>query len=483
MKRTLRRRTEPDTRPIIEKMAAIPKDAREPSVNLDLGSQEVVLELLERAEGGMVSMTMDSLVLLCQQHQAEAAPLLIADEAGMVDCVAGTVYWKRIEEDGATVQPGSLDPASERVVAILENMVSQGERKILVAEVEALCKELGAQAHPDAISLAAGRKATEDGAYLWFVPPARAQPDDDVGDSIPISIAPAAERENALAQAMALDADLIPWSDGRDWDEAVVVREILQFGERLILDTYELGRRLIWAKKVIGEKRWGTWCEANLPWAGRQVRSYMQVAAWLQPHQKLLGPAAKLGVRRLVELTRIPPELEQELTEQGTVGGKTLDELAEMPYPEMRDHLKAEKKARALAEDALEHQRKRADDAEKKLQELQAKVGAIRTESSADLGKRLDQAQDRIDLALFDVALILDGAAGRWAELDNQARARCTAMLAYLRDMAQLLDCRHRNSIGEFVAGAEWPDQVLDDGKAPAIYPLPKELMPELREG
>lgn len=494
-KRTLRRVAQPDTRPIIEKMADIKKDD-DVDPGLDLGSQELVLELRERAAGGMVSMGMDALEELCRQHMAEANPLVIVMAAGAVDVLSGTAYWR----DPATVEDGwgdadtdtvaddgtaDWDDASRELLAELRAGVKRGLTAMNVAAFARTCRERGAEVHPDAITQAAGRRATKNGVYLWYVPvrtaddsPAEPVAAEPAGDAL---LATGVEKEAALQRAMELDADLVPWSDGRDWDDGLVVREILQFGERLILDTYELGRRLIWAKKVIGHTKWSAWCEQNLPWGHSQIKNYMQVSAWLQPHKKLLGPAAKLGVKKLVELTRIPPELERELADEGTVNGKTLDELADMPYPQMRDHLKAEKKARALAEDALEHTRKRAEAAEVKLRELQARVGAIRTESSAELGKRLDQAQDKVDLALFDVALILDGAAGRWAELDDQAKARCAALLAYLRDMAQLLDCRHRNTIGEFVAGAEWPDQVLDDARAPALYPLPMELMPEVR--
>ena len=468
----------------------IPKDAPElPAAadEFDLGSQEVVLELLDRAAGGMLSMNMEALDALCKEHMAERAPLIIADAAGMVECVNGRVYWR----DPVTVEDGwegsnadtdtdtvandgtaDWDDASRALLAERRGQVKGGLNAVNVAVFTRTCRERGALVSPDAITFAAGRKATKNGVYLWYMPvptaddvPAEPVEAEPAGDTL---LAAGAEKEAALQRAIELDANLVPWSDGRDWDEALVIREILQFGERLILDTYELGRRLIWAKKVIGHTKWGAWREQNLPWNQRQITNYMQVAAWLRPHQKLLKPAAKLGIKKLVELTRIPPELEQELADEGTVNGKTLDELAEMPYPEMRTHLKAEKKARAVAEDAADHNRLRAEKAEQRLQELQ---------------DRLDKVQDKLDLDLFDVSLILDGAAARWDTLNDRSKARCSALLSYARDMIQLLDCRARAARGEFVAGAEWPDEVLAEGGPTKVYPLPTELMPQLRDG
>ncbi len=289
-----------------------------------------------------------------------------------------------------------------------------------------------------------------------------------------------AQREAALRDALENDLDLEPYSDGRDWDEKLVLTEIYFHVERMMTSVYEVGRRLVWAKKVLGHGRFEEWCDKHVPFSKRKTRQYMQVAAWLVPHQKMLKPAARLGVKKLVELTRLPPELETELAETGELGGVSVDEMADMTYTELKRHLDAERSVREKAEDEVSRLERQVAKKDEELTELRAQVGLVHTANELKVEELLDQMKKRFDEAMLGIGMNLSALGVRVGEgqFGPGTVARIRAFGDYIENYARLENCNLKHNAGDELYGDDWPMVDHEATGSEGTYPLPETRKP-----
>lgn len=286
------------------------------------------------------------------------------------------------------------------------------------------------------------------------------------------------EHEAALRQALQDGLDLEKWSDGRAWSEQLVLDEIYHYAKAEVLISYEVGRRLIWAKHSLPSGRWSAWCSEHLPWSGAKVRQLMQVAAWLQPHQRLLASSGRLGISKLLEFVKLPPELEQHLGETGEIGGVSVEDMADMTYTELKRFLEKEQKRADRAEQEQANAEARAVQAEQRALKAEAAVGQVVAADALAADTMVRQMHKDLDATLIMVGFKLDQLARRIDEFPPALQIRIRGLASYLRDFAQLEEARFRSLAGEQVFGSEYPEFTRAGEPAADVYQFPKARVP-----
>lgn len=257
--------------------------------------------------------------------------------------------------------------------------------------------------------------------------------------------APATPVDAEVLDPTELGLRLQPYSDGRLWEEHVVLAEIHVHAETIIHSAYQIGRRLIWTKEVLGHGAFGSWCEANLPFSDRTIRNYMRVATFLVDHPRLLQPLARAGLKKTLLLTSLPAELAQLVDDNGLVGEVPVEDLGDVPYVTLRkqvEQLRAEKLE--LEEHVV---RTEAD--------LRASRDAVADQTIAQ--SRIEEHADEIlrtGWATFESAIsTLSGQwallVSRWDDLSPAQRARLVGLAESVATHARYEADALRHQVGE----------------------------------
>lgn len=303
-------------------------------------------------------------------------------------------------------------------------------------------------------------------------------------DTAAAEIVTAREEQDAYAEpilpgllgqpAAEVALETMAWSDGREWDEYVVVSEIQQYAGTIIHAAYEIGRRLIWARMVKGERPWCEWCQEKLRFSERTARNYMRIARWLHKHPRALEPLAGAGLKKVLLLTSLPDRDVEALLDGGAVPGVRdedlyLQDIGELPYRELAERLRETTRDLGAVTSERDAAQRRASDLEEKLRTTQAKVGEQVTEDDQEALERLGRWHEEFDKFMAEVGFHLDQLARRYEDLPPVVQAHARGLLAFLGERLRVEDCRFRALAGDQVAGAEWP--VQEDSP---VYPLPE---------
>ncbi len=252
-----------------------------------------------------------------------------------------------------------------------------------------------------------------------------------------------------IVDPTALGHQLEPYSDGRIWEEHVVLAEIICHTETIIHSAYEIGRRLIWTKEVVGHGRFGDWCSDHLPFSERTIRDYMRVADFLAKHPALLKPLGRAGLKKTLLLTSLPQEVLEEMVGDGHMAEVPVEMLGDVPYVELKKTVEQLKKA-------LEKQTEVANKAENKVADLTMALGQQTAERSqfqefaagfvAKDGARLKAEIERL---ASHAGIVAD----RWPELTGSQRADVVGLMEGLHAQLEYELLRFRTMIGDEVYG------------------------------
>jgi len=139
--------------------------------------------------------------------------------------------------------------------------------------------------------------------------------------------------------------DLRPYLDDRDYDRDVFVRETRGFCEMALSGMLEAGKRLICLKQMEGHGQFLSALE-EIGLAYQRANELMAIAFMVTNHIGKLPDSGNLkrletmGKTRLLLLARLPEDVLEQFGEEGTVAGKTLDEVAAMPLDELRNQVR-----------------------------------------------------------------------------------------------------------------------------------------------
>lgn len=219
------------------------------------------------------------------------------------------------------------------------------------------------------------------------------------------------------------DAEMMALSDGRHWSPDIVVREILHHTEQMVISAFEIGRRLLWTKRVMDNRQFTAWCDKSLPFSGATCRRYMQCATFLLGHPELRQPLARAGLKKTLLLTTLPDDQLRELTESSTIAEIPLSELGDIPYMEL-------KRALLKSDGRAEELEKERDALERKLQKANARLAEYAQELTSDEKEILGfikKHHGEMETAILGRALFWDGIARSFEQLSPQLRAEAVA--------------------------------------------------------
>lgn len=220
-------------------------------------------------------------------------------------------------------------------------------------------------------------------------------------------------------------SSLMPYSDGREWDEQLCIREIGLHLESMVEHAYEAGRRLIWAKNSVGHGKWGEWIRTNLRISGDTAQRYMQVAEFLVRHPALLKPAMTAGMKKLLLLTEVPDQYIVNLIECSGSPEGDAELLFAKSYPDLKAELSAVKRE-------LTELKKKSAEESKELEvakEALADSSMLAFKAPEDIDKELDSIEDELNQWVKRARSKLLPLARDWASLDQRTRVRVVQLL------------------------------------------------------
>lgn len=246
-------------------------------------------------------------------------------------------------------------------------------------------------------------------------------PDHNNGASPDAVYIPKTADEHALAEYLA------KLSDGRAWNPNVVISEINGHVQTAMVAYYEAGKRLLWAKHVIGHGGFEAWIEDNFPFSYRTARKWMQVARWMLEHPEARKVTGGLTLKKTLLLTQLPPELSQHLEETGGLPELAEGDLETMSYPDLKrrvEELKAEveglEESRRLTQNELERKDRRI-----------AELAGDPVGTDEDVIAALDGMHDRMQEVLAVYGTKLQNLALNFDEWGDAAQIKFIQMCDY----------------------------------------------------
>lgn len=255
-----------------------------------------------------------------------------------------------------------------------------------------------------------------------------------------------------LTSSAELGARLEPYSDGRIWNERLVLTEIHAYTETIIQSAFEIGRRLIWTKEVMGHGMFVEWCDKCLPFGGRTARNYMQVASFLLNHPALLGPLNKAGLKKTLLLTTLPPDTLEELVGDGQVAEISLEGIADIPYIELKKQVDALKTERSELQDKLAETAGQLQDARDAVADQAIQVSKIDEHAERIINQQWTKFEGFVQDLEGGLLLLVS----RWDDINPALRARVVGMVEGVRVHTEHAQLLLKNNIGEAVWGEDY---------------------------
>ena len=128
-------------------------------------------------------------------------------------------------------------------------------------------------------------------------------------------------------------------ADGRDWAQDLVVSEIASFQAQALICAFEIGKRLLWAKRELGHGRFEGWAEESLAMSGKTRRRFCQYALFFLRHPKLYGQLEGAPVKKILLLTSLPDGDIEAMSEGVSTAGVSMSDVATLPYVELKKRL------------------------------------------------------------------------------------------------------------------------------------------------
>lgn len=266
-------------------------------------------------------------------------------------------------------------------------------------------------------------------------------------------------------------------SDGRFWNEELVVREILGHTEAIIVSAYEIGRRLLWAKEEVGHGRFEDWCADTLPFNLRTAQRYMQVAEFLVDNPKLLKPAAKAGLKKTLLLTTLAPDQLEELMSGGLVGEASIEDLDKVPYAKLQRDVRALRHTTERTEAELAARESELSKTKEAVAELSGALDVDAEDRLKKIRKVREGLCTAILLAHAQLRPLVDRM--RLGELSPLEAAELVGVLEFSEVLVKNTVYQARASIGE----GYWQDAVIENLERPRCAEdnnrIPAALLPD----
>lgn len=145
-----------------------------------------------------------------------------------------------------------------------------------------------------------------------------------------------------------------------------ITTEILVLKQQTAVNIVEIGRRLIQAKEMLPHGQWGRWLEKEVEFSDRTARNFMRAAREFSNWQAI----SDLPPTKIFALLDVPAdEREQFIHKPHQLPTGETKTVSEMTTRELQEAIKARKAAEKAALEA----QARAEEAERKLAELQSK--------------------------------------------------------------------------------------------------------------
>ena len=226
-----------------------------------------------------------------------------------------------------------------------------------------------------------------------------------------------------------MSAELMPYSDGRPWQQNVVTEEVLSHIQSIMVGVFEVGRRLLWGKSILPHGQFEAWVTLDLGLSVRTSQQYMQVSRFLVDHPGVLKPASRAGVKKLLLLSSLPEELQAQVEETGLLAEVPLSQLETTPYSVLKGMVQ-----RLTSE--LEELKEESATTQNKLRRAQDRLMEESDPDEFCRRGRVSEAKKAIEDALHKWARPMDDLAGSWDELAPATRAELVAYCEWLRAFA-----------------------------------------------
>ena len=209
-----------------------------------------------------------------------------------------------------------------------------------------------------------------------------------------------------LVARQANDAEIRPYSDGRLWDETTAEAEIRYWRCVGVRAMYEIGRRLVWAKKQLGHGAFSDFLE-KMEINERNARYQMEIARFFVQHPRALRNWGELDMRRTLELAQADPEVIEAALDTGSLGDVPLDKTGRIPFPELKAKLREAEKKLRQTETAL-------TDSERARTEAEGQVKSMvrlrhSPDRAAEIQRRATELRDQMAGLLAEMGMFLDG--------------------------------------------------------------------------
>lgn len=270
----------------------------------------------------------------------------------------------------------------------------------------------------------------------------------------------AQEFEKTLPAVDKARAELAPYMDGQPYDEGRLISEVELYTRMHVSSGFEIGRRLVVLKAQTEHGRFQEIVESRLQLSTSYARSLMSLARIcieLNSVSKGMIDFDKLKAmdsRKVHLLGSVIPEYASELTESGTIKGRTLDEWDAKSRDEIRKEIKTRdqqiEKLKANAQSGIE-----------KRTELQDRIDAL-TSHTPDA---TSEAITRVSRLLKNAIADFENTGITEADLPDATHHALVEFKAGIRSFAWVM-CDMIDTAYPSVAAIE--DNATFEGDAPA---------------
>lgn len=198
------------------------------------------------------------------------------------------------------------------------------------------------------------------------------------------------------------DLDLHVLSGGQVFDADAVAMEIAHYGRIAMQAVFEIGKRLLWAKRELGHGQFEVWCGDSLPFTQRTARNYMRASRVLLNHPRLLESAERAGLKKTLALVthinQVADEHGRDMVDAALAEGHipesplVVDELEHLPYLELKKRLARRDSELGEAKDTLTKREQELERARTALADAAIDERSLEDQTAEELLKELTLA-------------------------------------------------------------------------------------------
>lgn len=160
-------------------------------------------------------------------------------------------------------------------------------------------------------------------------------------------------------------ADIDLYHDGLPFDADRVCRRIQSCGAIILENMVQIGKDLIWAKRVMDYGEFTHWLRVHVGMDQQRASEFMRIAqrvlhSTTPQTRQFLSQASGGGKKKLLSLLDISDEEIDEAMDEGAFRGRPLDEVEAMSVRELRAALRTEKDRNSMLRERNEASERRA---------------------------------------------------------------------------------------------------------------------------